>query len=232
MTEGVQKDLQFTADIFPLGIRRHLRHVRGIDEFLAGADRGTLPAVSIVDPDFDAYSEENPQDIRKGESFAAEVISRVMHGKGWPGTLLIWVYDEHGGYCDHVPPPAAVPPDDVEGRSLVGPRSRLGTLLRPLLRGRIAGHETETEGPHSYDRYGFRVPAVIVSPYARPDYVCAEVLDHTSVLKLVEQKWNLPPLTARDAAANSPLDALDLAAPPAFADPPSLPEPALKWGTW
>jgi len=58
------------------------------------------------------------------------------------------------------------------------------------------------------------------------------VLDHTSVLKLLQQKWNLPALTARDAAANSPLDALDLAAPPAFLTPPSLPEPALKWGSW
>jgi len=92
--------------------------------------------------------------------------------------------------------------------------------------------ENETEGPHRYDRYGFRVPAVIVSPYARPDYVLSEVLDHTSVLKLVEEKWNLPTLTARDAAAVSPLGALDLTAPPAFLAPPSLPEPGLKWGTW
>jgi len=76
------------------------------------------------------------------------------------------------------------------------------------------------------------VPAVIVSPYARPDYVCSEVLDHTSVLRLLQQKWNLPALTARDAAANSPLDALDLDARPAFLTPPCLPEPALKWGSW
>jgi phospholipase C len=87
-------------------------------------------------------------------------------------------------------------------------------------------------GPRRYDRYGFRVPAVLVSPYARPDYVCSEVLDHTSVLKLVEQKWNLPPLTARDAAAISPLSALDLTGPPAFLEPPSLPKPALAWGSW
>jgi phospholipase C len=73
---------------------------------------------------------------------------------------------------------------------------------------------------------------VLVSPYARPDHVCHEVLDHTSVLKLVERKWNLPPLTARDAAAAAPLSALDLTGPPAFLDPPSLPEPALKWGSW
>jgi phospholipase C len=87
-------------------------------------------------------------------------------------------------------------------------------------------------GPRRYDRYGFRVPAVVVSPYARPDHVCRDLLDHTSVLKLVEQKWNLPPLTARDAAAASPLGALDLTAPPAFLEPPSLPQPALTWGSW
>jgi hypothetical protein len=52
------------------------------------------------------------------------------------------------------------------------------------------------------------------------------------VLKLVEEKWNLPALTARDAAAQSPLNALDLASAPAFITPPSLPEPSLKWGTW
>jgi phospholipase C len=51
------------------------------------------------------------------------------------------------------------------------------------------------------------------------------VLDHTSVLKLIEEKWNLAPLTRRDAAALSPLGALDLDAPPAFLTPPDLPAP-------
>ena len=66
---------------------------------------------------FDEFSEENPQDIGKGESFAAEVINRVMHGKGWPDTLLIWTYDEHGGYYDHVPPPRGGPAGRRDGRS-------------------------------------------------------------------------------------------------------------------
>jgi hypothetical protein len=52
------------------------------------------------------------------------------------------------------------------------------------------------------------------------------------VLKLVEEKWNLPALTQRDAAAISPLGALDLAAPPAFLTPPELAAPALAWGTF
>jgi phospholipase C len=230
--QAVHKDMQFTADIFPLGITRCIRHARSTDQFFTEADNGTLPAFSIVDPDYNAYSEENPQDIRKGESFAAEVINRVMHGQGWPDTLLIWVYDEHGGYYDHVPPPAAVPPDDVEGRSLLDTRSWLGVCLRPFFPRYVAQAEKFNAGSRRYDRYGFRVPAVIVSPYARPDYVCSQVLDHTSVLKLVEQKWNLPPLTARDAAAAAPLDALDLDGPPAFLEPVKLPEPSLRWGSW
>ena len=232
VTQSVQKDLTFTADVYPLGIGRYMQHVRGIDQFFTDADNGTLPAFSIVDPDFDAYSEENPQDIRKGESFSAEVINRVMHGRAWPDTVLIWVYDEHGGYHDHVSPPAAVPPDDVEGRSLIGSQTPLQAFLRPFLPRLVENKEHLDQGPHWYDRYGFRVPAVIVSPYARPDYVISEVLDHTSVLKLVEEKWNLPALTARDAAANSPLDALDLTGPPAFLTPPDLPEPGLTWGAW
>jgi phospholipase C len=232
VTSGVQKDLQFTADVFPVGIGRYLRHVRSTDDFFADADNGTLPAFSIVDPDFKAYSEENPQDISKGESFAAEVINRVMRGKGWPGTLLIWLYDEHGGYYDHVPPPPAVPPDDVEGRSLTGSPSGLQSVLRLVFPKKVKAEDNLDAGPRRYDQLGFRVPAVVVSPYARPDYVCSEVLDHTSVLKLVEEKWNLPPLTARDAAAVAPLSALDLTGPPAFLEPPALPEPALKWGSW
>ena len=232
VAQGAKKDITFTADIFPLGIGRYMTHIRSIEQFQHDADHGTLPAFSIVDPDFGAYSEENPQDIRKGESFAAEIINRVMHGPGWPHTLLIWVYDEHGGYYDHVPPPPAVPPDDVEGSSLIGTESRLDRYLRPVLPGLVRDKQAETGGPHRYDRYGFRVPAVIVSPYARPDYVCSRVLDHTSVLRLVGEKWNLPPLTARDAAASTPLDALDLDAPPAFLHPPELPAAALPWGTW
>ena len=227
----VKKDIVFTADLFPLGIGRHMLHVRGMDVFFDDAQNGTLPAFSIVDPSFEDFSEENPQDIRKGESFAAEVINQVMHGQGWPDTLLIWTYDEHGGYYDHVPPPDAIPPDDVEGRCMAQRPAWL-SLLHRLLVPRMAEDAEDDGGPMRYDRYGMRVPAVIVSPYARPDYVLSDVLDHTSVLKLVQEKWNLPSLTRRDAAALSPLGALDLTAPPAFLKPPELPEPSLTWGSW
>jgi phospholipase C len=214
--------LQVTADLYPLGFFRSVTHLRSIGRFWADAAAGTLPSVSIVDPDFGRSSEENPQDIRVGEALAAQVVNAVMVGPGWPKTLLIWLYDEHGGYYDHVPPPPAEPPDDVPGRN---PLSRFPlNLLRWTSLGRRI-EEADT-GPDTYAQLGFRVPAVVVSPYARPGHVSDQVYDHTSVLKFIERKWNLPPLTRRDAAAHDFTDdLLDLDGPPAFLTPPSLPPP-------
>jgi phospholipase C len=74
-------NLQFTSDLYPLGAWRCWRHLRHIDRFFEDCDARTLPAVSIVDPDFRSCSEENPQNIQIGEGFAAAVINAVMNGR-------------------------------------------------------------------------------------------------------------------------------------------------------
>ncbi len=221
----VRGDIRCTANLYPLGVARTLGHLRHIEKFFEGAAAGELPAVSIVDPDFALSSEENPQDIRIGESFAADVIDAVMRGRGWERTLLIWFYDEHGGYYDHVAPPPAVEPDDVLPHSLVDGRGARAWLIRHLHL--FSELRREDDAPGRYDRYGFRVPAVVVSPFAREAYVSSTTFDHTSALRLIEEKWNLPPLTRRDAAAASPWEMVDLDAPPAFRRPPPLPAAAL-----
>jgi phospholipase C len=141
--------------------------------------------------------EENPQNVQIGEAFVAGVVDAVMRSPQWDRSALIWVYDEHGGYYDHVPPPAAIPPDSIAPK--LGPK----------------------DTPGRFDIYGIRVPAVIVSPWARRDYVSPVVHDHTSILKLIETKWNLPALTYRDANADDLLDSFDFARP-AFSQPPAL----------
>jgi phospholipase C len=169
-----------------------------IAQYYADCASGDLPGFSLVDPDFDKQSEEDPQDIQYGDAFLAQVVNAVLSGPKWARSLLVWTYDEHGGYYDHVPPPAAVTPDDVS------------PMLAP------------TDVPGAFDRLGFRVPAGLVSPYARKGHVSHSVYDHTSVLRLVETKWNLPALTRRDAAANDLLDMVDFSRPPAFLRPPVL----------
>ncbi len=121
----------------------------------------------------------------------------VLHSPPWPRTLLIYAYEEHGGYYDHVAPPAAIPPDD----------------LPPEL-----GHD---DPPGGYETYGPRVPTVVVSPYSRSGGVC----DHTSVLATIEAKWNLPDLSDRDANAMTVMGFLETRSP-ALIDPPEIQAPS------
>lgn len=189
----------------------HQENLVNIDRFYVDARAGKLPFLSLVDCVFQgptelSESEEDPRDVRRGEAFVAKVVNALFESPAWPHTLMIWLYDEAGGYYDHVVPPRAIEPDDITAVSQAGE-----------LKGR-------------YDRYGFRVPAVVVSPYARRKYVSHVVRDHTSVTKLIETKWNLPALTYRDANADDLLDTIDLRGRPRFLDPPKLAIPALEGG--
>jgi phospholipase C len=162
----------------------------------------TLPPFVMVETDYGHASEEDPQNVQAGQVFVDRVIRAFMRDpEVWAKTLLIWNYDEHGGYYDHVRPPAALNPGD-------------GT--HPVL---PAG--TPSFGD-DYTRLGFRVPCVVVSPWAKRDHVSHVVYDHTSVLATLERKWNLPALTLRDANANDLRDCLVSHGRAPLLDPPDL----------
>jgi phospholipase C len=144
--------------------------------------------------------EEPPQDLTYGENWAYQVVEAVLRSPVWARTLLIYTFDEHGGYYDHVAPPAAIAPDS------------------------IAPDLTSTDVAGGYNLYGPRVPAIVASPYSKANGVSNVVHDHTSVLATIEAKWNLPALTYRDANAATVLDFLDLSKP-ALLTPPVLDQP-------
>ncbi|HEY2577914.1 MAG TPA: alkaline phosphatase family protein [Streptosporangiaceae bacterium] len=177
------------------------KNVLPLGHFFDDAASGNLPDYCIVDPDYSTHSEEDPQNIAIGEAFAYEVVKAVMAGPEWETTLLIWTYDEHGGYYDHVPPPKAIAPDKIAPKVPAG---------EPVYDG--------------FARYGFRVPCSLISPWSRKNYVSHNVFDHSSICKLAETKWNLPAMTFRDANASNMLDMLDFKHP-AFAKPPKLATP-------
>jgi phospholipase C len=217
-------DVPMTLTI-PSIFLKHLDHHHLKSRFLHDCAAGTLPAVSFVDPGIGvlssiakaidvlpefvkhmlraigpAQTQEDPDDMYYGEVWAHEIVEAVLRSPHWSRTLLIYTYDEHGGYYDHVPPPPAIPPDAIAPN------------LQP---GESGG----------YDSYGPRVPAVVVSPYSRPGGVSNVICDHTSVLATIESKWNLPALSNRDANAATVMDFLDLSTP-ALLNPPPLQEPS------
>jgi phospholipase C len=174
-----------------------------------GKALGSLPfgvkeALKVLGADFESAgpgeTQEDPQDMYYGEAWAHRLVEAVLQSPAWDRTLLIYTYDEHGGYYDHVAPPRAIPPDAIAPKLSPG------------------------DPPGAYDMYGPRVPTVVVSPYSKPHAVSNQVYDHTSVLATIEAKWNLPALTLRDANANDVMDFLNLDEP-AFLNPPVLDAP-------
>lgn len=190
--------------LWPRNLLRWHDRVRDIDGFHDDCRSGRLPPVSLITPEALLASEGEFQDDQVGEAFTASLFESAAAGPQWQSMMFIIVWDEGGGFYDHVPPPAAVPPDDIPPDIHVPP-----------------------DEPGGYDRYGFRVPCLVASPYSRPGHVSSLVHDHTSVLATIEYKWNLPALTRRDAAASPLTDFLDMDSPPRFAAPAELPRPAL-----
>jgi phospholipase C len=175
-----------------------------IDQFYADARAGTLPEVAYVDGEFaqeatGTGNDDHPHvDVRSGEKFMADVYAAVTQSPEWSDTVLVITFDEWGGFFDHVPPPT----EDISPAT------------------RAAG---DVDG-----RLGFRVPALLVSPWARRGHVGHAQYDHTSVLRMIEANWDLAPLTGRDASAADLADELDLSHP--STDAPAIVVPAGPFG--
>lgn len=159
--------------------------------FTMDAAAGKLPSVAFVDPplgpNMGAQRSDGhpPGNIQLMDAFLREVVETITTSPNWKSTALFIFFDEHGGLYDHVPPPTACAPD-----------------------------EHPPNAPEKFDnftRLGFRVPLVVVSPYAKRHFVSHVPLDHTSVTRFIEARFGLPAMTKRDANATLPYDLFDFA---------------------
>jgi phospholipase C len=196
----------FEEEMYPALHARRKDNFRTIAHFMEDASSGDLPAFVWVESTYggpDATDEHPPANIEIGQQFVSHIIAATMHGAAWKSSLLILTYDEHGGFYDHVAPPPACVPDDHKSKIKPG-------HLHPR-----------------FDHLGMRVPLILVSPWAKRAYVSHETSSHTSLLRLVQARFDLPALTRRDANATPPYDMLDFASPPRL-EMPELPEPRVE----
>ena len=172
---------------------------RSIAQFFADAQAGALPSVAFVEPRFlgqnlGISNDDHPHaDIRDGQAFLNAIYRAITTGPAWSRTMLVINYDEWGGFFDHVPPPMVTTVPAAE---------------------QALGND---------GRLGFRVPCLIVSPFARREHVAHGVFEHVSVLRMIEWRWQLDALTTRDASANNLADALDFGSPSLTAKQFSVP---------
>ena len=179
-----------------------------IAKFFDDARRGNLANVVFVDPDYTDAAEDagtsndyhHRGNVLVAEGFVAEVYNALKNSPHWARMVFVLNFDEHGGFFDHVPPPACQ--DD-----------------------------TVQTGPGPFPdlkRLGFRVPAIAMGPFAPRKIETAGPYEHCSILRMIEWRWNLPPMTLRDRTAKNLVDALDFKNPRAPVDlPPFVPPPNL-----
>jgi phospholipase C len=188
-----------------------------MERFAADAASGDLPAYAFLEPQFSGpdQNDQHPNaDIRPGDKLVADVYEAVSSSPVFDKTLLVITYDEHGGCYDHVPPPGEAQAPDAsrgpDGRRVAGAAGQLG---------------------FRFNRFGVRVPAVLVSPLIEQGTVARPAgwtpFDHTSIVATVLRRHGLDHLTARDAAAPDLSCVLTLDAP--RADRPAV--TPLDWET-
>lgn len=169
---------------------RHLNDSPNIVPFArfeADARAGTLPSLSYVFSDREE-SEHPPESLCVGQAWTLRQIRAVAEGPLWEKSVIFVVWDDWGGFHDHIRPPV------VE-------RDHLG---RPL-------------------RYGYRVPCLVVSPYAKKSYISVKPHSHLSVLRFAEDVYGLPPLNSRVAASSGMEDCFDFTQAPRRATLPGDP---------
>jgi phospholipase C len=175
-----------------------------LDNYFTDLQNGTLPAVALIEAGRDSGLDEHPDNnVQKGAVQAASVVNALMASSSWSSSVFILTWDEGGGVYDHVPPQTTVNPDGIPPNTVADP------------------NDPNTFGDN-FTYTGFRLPLIVASPFAKSGYVSHTPMDYTAILKLIETRFGLTSLTARDAAQPDMTEFFDFAGAPNLA-PPSPP---------
>ena len=224
-------------------------HIAPLSTYYSDLTKNTLPSFSFIEAGY-GNNDEHPgsgQSILEGQVQVAAVVKSFMASPEWANSIFFLSYDEGGGPYDHVPP--------VPGHSNENTDASLGTIAdistiavnpdsyKPCLPANgtptlhcdlVSGYP----GTNSSDgaavngfaaQVGFRLPNIIISRFTKKHYVSHTPMDHTAVIKFVENRFisSSAHLTARDAAQPNLLEFFDFTTAP-WATPPTPPAPVTE----
>jgi phospholipase C len=195
-------------------LKSYAKNIAPISEYFSDLANGTLPQVAQIEPASEGGLDEHgtdsdsgfPTNVQLGVRYVSTLINGLMDSSSWNDSVFILTYDESGGLYDHVSPQPAVSPDGIKPLDLPVD-SVCYTVKGPTC---------------DFVWTGGRVPLIVVSPYAKQNYVSHTVMDETAILKLIETRFNLPALNKRDAAQPNMTEFFNFNDPP-WVKPPTPP---------
>ena len=221
-------------------------HIAPLSQYFTDVANGTLPSFAFIESG-SGVNDEHPgsgQSILTGQVQVAKVVNALMTSPSWSSSVFFFSYDEGGGPYDHVPPvpgysnqntdaslgtipdisTIAVNPDSYNSCVPSGGTPTTHCDLRSGDPGTNSGDAPAQQGFAA--QLGFRVPNIVISPFTRKHYVSHTPMDHTAIIKFVENRFIGPSanLTARDAAQTNLLEFFNFSSPP-WSAPPSPPAP-------
>jgi len=219
-------------------------HIAPLDQYMSDVANNKLPSYAFIEADY-GHSDEHPgsgQSILAGQQRVAQIINALMQSPSWSSSVFFLSYDEPGGPFDHVPPVPNHSNDNTD--STLGtipdistiavnadnywpclPPGGMPTLHCDLHPGEPGANPNDAPAKQGFAaQLGFRVPDLVVSPFSRKHYVSHIPMDHTAVLKFVENRFIGPNahLTARDAAQPNLMNMFDFQRVP-WLKPPTPP---------
>ena len=191
----------------------HSGNIVPIADYYKDLTDQSLPSVAFIQSGLHSGRDEHPggqqtprqggNDIELGAAYVWQIITQLMQSAMWKDSVFILSFDEGGSFYDHVPPAPAVRPDDIDPMDLL-PQD---AVIQP---------------PATFDHTGFRIPLIVISPFAKKNYVSHSTMDSTSILSFIEARFGIQPLTNRDASAPDMTEFFDFNNPP-WKTPPTPP---------